>query len=42
MDRRGEWPRHAPLTASQVASTLASWMGLDWRAVDPQAAPPVR
>jgi len=41
MAQRGEWQRHSPLTAAQVAATLVSWMGLDWRAFNPQAAPPV-
>lgn len=38
---RGEWSAHAPLTTSQVASTLLTWMGLDWRRFSPTAAPPV-
>ena len=41
MSRRGEWRAHAPLEARQVAATLAQWMGIDWRAFDAQAAPPI-
>lgn len=39
--RRGEWRAHAPIEADQVAATLVQWMGIDWRAFDPQAAPPI-
>jgi hypothetical protein len=42
VSRRGEWCGHAPLTNAQVAATLVDWMGLDWRAFNPDAAPPVR
>ncbi len=42
MDRRGEWRDHAPLRTAQAAATLAHWMGQDWQAFNPQAAPPVR
>ena len=42
MSRRGEWRDHAPLTNAQVAATLAHWMGLDWRAFNPAAAPPIQ
>jgi hypothetical protein len=42
MSRRGEWREHAPLTTAQAASTLVDWMGADWRAFNPQAAPPVK
>jgi hypothetical protein len=37
MARRGEWRDHAPLATNQVASTLAQWLGLDWRALHPGA-----
>jgi len=30
------------VVTAQVASTLASWMGIDWKSFDPDAAPPVR
>lgn len=39
--RRGEWRNHEPLTASQVAATLMTWMGGDWQLFT-GAAPPVR
>ena len=42
LSRRGEWRDHAPITTSQVASTLISWMGFDWREFNPNAAPPIR
>ena len=38
---RGEWRDHAPITASQAAATLITWMGYDWREFNPAAAPPV-
>jgi hypothetical protein len=39
--RRGEWRDHAPITASQAAATLITWMGGDWRQFT-GAAPPVQ
>jgi hypothetical protein len=39
--RRGEWRSHTPLTASQAAATLITWMGGDWKQFS-GAAPPVR
>jgi hypothetical protein len=42
MSRRGPWRHHAPLTTSQIAATLASWMGIDWIAARPNAGRPVR
>ena len=39
---RGEWRNHAPVVAAQAAATLLEWLGLDWRAFNPAAAPPVR
>jgi hypothetical protein len=41
MARRGEWRDHPPITASQVAATLATWMGVDWKRFDAGAAPPI-
>jgi hypothetical protein len=41
MKQRGEWTAHAPITAAQVAATLVEWIGFDWKAFDPRAAPPV-
>jgi hypothetical protein len=29
------------MVAAQTASTLLEWMGLDWRAFNPNAAPPI-
>lgn len=42
MAKRGEWSAPEPLAAAQVAATLIEWMGFDWKAFDPAAAPPVR
>ena len=39
--KRGEWRDHPPITASQFAATLLSWMGFDWREFNPNAGPPV-
>jgi hypothetical protein len=41
MARRGEWRDHPPLATAQAAATLVEWMGVDWKAFDPNAAPPV-
>jgi len=40
--RRGVWTHHAPLSTSQVAATIASWMGVDWNAERPGAGQPIR
>ena len=40
--RRGVWKNHEPLSTSQVAATLASWMGVDWNAAHPDAGRPIR
>ena len=42
LSRRGEWRDHPPLTNAQAAATLIAWMGADWKAFDPAAAPPIR
>ena len=42
MAHRGEWKAHAPLSTSQVAATLASWVGLDWNQMRPTAGRPIR
>ena len=42
MARRGLWRGHAPLSTSQVAATLASWMGVDWARQRPSAGPTIR
>jgi hypothetical protein len=39
--RRGEWQQHPPLHTSQIAATLAGWMGIDWRALRPSAGGPI-
>jgi hypothetical protein len=40
--RRGEWRDHPPLSTSQIAATLAAWMGVDWNAQRPRAGAPIR
>ncbi|HKY20365.1 MAG TPA: hypothetical protein VJM31_04025 [Vicinamibacterales bacterium] len=42
MAQRGEWKAHAPLSTSQVAATIASWVGLDWNQMRPRAGAPIR
>ena len=42
MERRGEWHQHAPITTSQIAATLASWLRVDYRAVRAGAGAPDR
>jgi Type I phosphodiesterase / nucleotide pyrophosphatase len=42
MSQRGQWRNHDPLTTSQAAATIASWMGIDWLADHPNAGRPVR
>jgi hypothetical protein len=42
MAQRGPWRSAPPLSTSQVAATLASWMGLDWNAEHPKAGAPIR
>jgi 2,3-bisphosphoglycerate-independent phosphoglycerate mutase len=42
MARRGLWRDHTPLSTSQIAATLASWMGVDWSREHPQAGLPIR
>jgi hypothetical protein len=42
MTQRGEWKGGTPLSTSQVAATLASWMGVDWNADRPNAGRPIR
>jgi hypothetical protein len=42
MSQRGPWRGHAPLSTSQVAATLASWMGIDWNAARPGTGAPIR
>jgi hypothetical protein len=41
MPQRGPWRSHAPLSTSQIAATLASWMSVDWNALHPGAGRPI-
>ena len=42
MSQRGEWRNQPPLTTSQVAATIANWLGLDWRAQHPSAGQAIK
>jgi hypothetical protein len=42
MSQRGVWQKHEPLSTSQIAATLAGWMGVNWQAEYPNAGAPVR
>jgi hypothetical protein len=42
MAQRGLWKNHEPLSTSQVAATIAGWMGVDWNAAHPNAGRPIR
>lgn len=42
LSQRGEWKGGDPLSTSQVAATIASWMGVDWNADHPNAGKPIR
>jgi hypothetical protein len=42
MSQRGVWRNHEPLSTSQAAATIASWMGIDWNADHSHAGRPVR
>ena len=42
MSRRGEWRDAPALSTSQIAATLASWMGVDWNADHPKAGRPIQ
>jgi hypothetical protein len=42
MRQRGEWRDQPTVTTSQVASTLARWAGLDWKALHPNAGSAIR
>jgi type I phosphodiesterase/nucleotide pyrophosphatase len=41
MRRRGEWRDAPSLTTSQIAATLAAWMGVDWNVDHPDAGRPI-
>lgn len=38
---RGEWRNHAPVSQSQIASTLAAILGFDWRTASSAAGAPL-
>jgi hypothetical protein len=42
MPQRGVWQKHEPLSTSQIAATLAGWMGVNWQAEHPNAGAPIR
>ncbi len=42
MMQRGEWRNAPPLSTSQIAATLASWIGVDWNMDHPSAGRPIR
>ena len=42
LSRRGEWQDAPDLTTSQIAATLASWLGVDWNALHPRAGRPIQ
>ena len=42
LSQRGPWRSHAALSTSQIAATLAAWVGIDWNALRPNAGRPVR
>jgi hypothetical protein len=42
MTQRGEWRNQPALTTSQVAATIANWLGLDWRAQHPAAGQAIK
>jgi hypothetical protein len=39
--RRGEWSEGEPLSTSQIAATIAGWMGVDWNLDHPSAGHPI-
>jgi Type I phosphodiesterase / nucleotide pyrophosphatase len=42
MPQRGGWRNHPALSTSQIAATLAAWVGIDWNAIHPAAGRPLR
>jgi len=42
MTQRGEWRDQPALKTSQVAATIANWLGLDWRALHPAAGQAIK
>jgi hypothetical protein len=41
LTQRGEWRDHPSLHTNQAAATMASWLGLDWTALRPNAGQPI-
>jgi hypothetical protein len=42
LQQRGVWKGGPPLSTSQIAATLASWLGVDWNADHPAAGRPIQ
>lgn len=42
MPQRGEWKEHTALSSSQIAATIAKWIGVDWNQIRPRAGKPIR
>jgi hypothetical protein len=42
MPKRGVWHDSTPLSSSQIAATIASWLGVDWNGDHPRAGLPIR
>ena len=42
LSQRGVWKGGPALTTSQIAATLAGWMGVDWNADHPAAGRPIQ
>jgi hypothetical protein len=42
MAQRGEWKNAPAISTSQIAATLASWVGVDWNVDHPGAGKPIR
>jgi hypothetical protein len=42
LKQRGVWRNAPALSTSQIAATLASWMGVDWNADHPNAGRPIQ
>jgi hypothetical protein len=41
MAQRGEWQKGEPISTSQIAGTIAEWMGIDWMEEHPGAGRPI-
>jgi len=42
MPARGEWRNRPAVHTNQIAATVASWLGVDWLALRPEAGRPIR